>query len=411
MTDSSDGSPVVTKTGVLGYVLGSIKSAFHAGGGKPRVVPSEHLRIDYGNMIGDGTYGEVYEGDIVGGEMMGTHIVAKRAKDFAENLQQMENGESELPPGDQENALLAYKYLEIEAFMNDLVMQTCPQAAAPYLGVSMVKGTRWLVWQHVGAGTLEEILIECDKKGSLKPLAESIRLKNFVDGDVRSLSRLVNRLAKQLLSCCLALENNGIAHRDVKPYNLLCVDGEMVLIDFGSSAAMGDEERTGYDWHKSPCDPRYAPPEQFIDEVEWAKYDLYCVGLILVRVLFPPLWCGEFFDEFADTYHEANYDLDFWLKRLIMADDELAKQMRTQSEMDGQYVELAKESCALHPEGARLNMCSIQEGLEVLNLKGRGICWDTLRSMLALEPAHRLSTKKILNRIEEANSVWYAGEE
>ena len=51
------------------------------------------------------------------------------------------------------------------------ILQTCPQAAAPYLGVSMVKGTRWLVWQHVGAGTLEEILIECDKKGSLKVLA------------------------------------------------------------------------------------------------------------------------------------------------------------------------------------------------------------------------------------------------
>jgi hypothetical protein len=34
-------------------------------------------------------------------------------------------------------------------------------------------------------------------------------------------------------------------------------------------------------------------------QVEWAKYDLYCVGLILVRVLFSPLWCGEFFDEFA----------------------------------------------------------------------------------------------------------------
>jgi hypothetical protein len=33
------------------------------------------------------------------------------------------------------------------------------------------------------------------------------------------------------------------------------------------------------------------------------------------------------------------------------------------------------------------------------------------RSMLALEPAHRLPTKKILNRIEEANAVWYAGEE
>jgi hypothetical protein len=39
-----------------------------------------------------------------------------------------------------------------------------------------------------------------------------------------------------------------------------------------------------YDWEKSPCDPRYAPPEQFIDDVYWSKYDLYCVGLILVSL-------------------------------------------------------------------------------------------------------------------------------
>ena len=31
------------------------------------------------------------------------------------------------------------------------------------------------------------------------------------------------------------------------------------------------------------ADPWCAPPEQFIDEEEWAKYDVYCVGLILVR--------------------------------------------------------------------------------------------------------------------------------
>lgn len=69
----------------------------------------------------------------------------------------------------------------------------------------------------------------------------------------------------------------------MKPYNVLCTGGVLRLIDFGSAAAMGATERIGYDWHKSPCDPRYAPPEQFIDEEEWAKYDLYCVGLILVR--------------------------------------------------------------------------------------------------------------------------------
>lgn len=48
--------------------------------------------------------------------------------------------------------------------------------------------------------------------------------------------------------------------------------------------------------------PPILPPTAdglFFAQVEWAKYDLYCVGLILVRVLFPPLWCGEHFDEFA----------------------------------------------------------------------------------------------------------------
>lgn len=63
--------------------------------------------------------------------------------------------------------------------------------------------------------------------------------------------------------------------------------------------------RRGYDYNKSPCDPRYAPPEQFIDEGHWAKFDVYCVGLILVRVLFPPLWGGQHFDEFSDSYHAA----------------------------------------------------------------------------------------------------------
>jgi hypothetical protein len=73
---------------------------------------------------------------------------------------------------------------------------------------------------------------------------------------------------------------------------------------------MGITNRMGYDASKSPCDTRYAPPEQvqsfstrctesarcpltfklsivdplspeqFIDEKEWAKYDVYCVGLL-----------------------------------------------------------------------------------------------------------------------------------
>ena len=42
-----------------------------------------------------------------------------------------------------------------------------------------------------------------------------------------------------------------------------------------------------------------------------------------VRILFPPLWSGQHFDEFSESYHTANYELDAWLKRLIEADDAL----------------------------------------------------------------------------------------
>eukprot|EP00961_Rhodomonas_salina_P105570 1421268-Rhodomonas_salina.2 len=63
----------------------------------------------------------------------------------------------------------------------------------------------------------------------------------------------------------------------------------MLLIDFGSAAVMGDFPMIGYNYSEAPCDIKYCPPERFIDELEWTKYDIYCVALILLRVLMPPL--------------------------------------------------------------------------------------------------------------------------
>lgn len=44
--------------------------------------------------------------------------------------------------------------------MNDLVMSTCPEAAAPYLGMVMINGSRWLVWEFIGSDTLEAVLLK-----------------------------------------------------------------------------------------------------------------------------------------------------------------------------------------------------------------------------------------------------------
>ena len=39
-------------------------------------------------------------------------------------------------------------------------------------------------------------------------------------------------------------------------------------------------------------------------------------------------------------------------------------------------VDLAEQSCGFPDDGSLLNMCSIKEGLEVLNVRQGGVCWE-----------------------------------
>ena len=251
-------------------------------------------------MVGNGAYGEVYEARVIGGPLKGLRVVAKRAK---------------VKRAKEADGSNAQRYLEVEAYINDDLMALCPEIAPRYLGICNKKGREWLVWEFAGTETLEDILVRCASGNTLKPLASVLRLEDF-DGGVRSVQKLVTEVAVQLLTCCQALEESGIAHRDVKPNNLLVRDRRLCLIDLGSAAAMGLTARTGFDENKACWTTSYAPPELFIDENRWASYDVYSVALILVRIVFPPLWDGGDFESFSGAYRAAGYDLDAWLRQV-----------------------------------------------------------------------------------------------
>eukprot|EP00285_Hemiselmis_virescens_P009147 CAMPEP_0173397608 /NCGR_PEP_ID=MMETSP1356-20130122/38947_1 /TAXON_ID=77927 ORGANISM="Hemiselmis virescens, Strain PCC157" /NCGR_SAMPLE_ID=MMETSP1356 /ASSEMBLY_ACC=CAM_ASM_000847 /LENGTH=124 /DNA_ID=CAMNT_0014356897 /DNA_START=1 /DNA_END=371 /DNA_ORIENTATION=+ len=109
----------------------------------------------------------------------------------------------------QEGAQLSVKYLEVEAYMNDLVMAARPRAAAPYLGMVMLNGSRWLVWEFAGKDTLEDVLVRCDDAGSLKPLAEALWYKDYDETDPTCFHKVVNLLARNLVACVVMMAEAG----------------------------------------------------------------------------------------------------------------------------------------------------------------------------------------------------------
>eukprot|EP00286_Rhodomonas_abbreviata_P022971 CAMPEP_0181291714 /NCGR_PEP_ID=MMETSP1101-20121128/2117_1 /TAXON_ID=46948 /ORGANISM="Rhodomonas abbreviata, Strain Caron Lab Isolate" /LENGTH=437 /DNA_ID=CAMNT_0023396129 /DNA_START=529 /DNA_END=1842 /DNA_ORIENTATION=+ len=410
--------------------------------GKHSQLPPNALEIDYqGGMLGSGAFGWVYRAKIVEGEFAGMKVIAKRAKDGGHDEEDPNLKDEERPRStdlmsefeleehvkrlDCESQ--AFHYLQVEALINDIVMNKCPQTAAKYLGICRSKGLRWLVWEDAGGDSLHELLEQSELHGTLAPLASALRLP-FHPTSPHSLQLLVNNVAEQLLVLCRDLEEAGVAHRDLKPENILVCDGRLVLIDFGAAAAMGLPEMTGYDRRLAPCDPAYAPPEEFIDEELWGVYDVFSVGLCLVRILFQPLWGGVHWQSFSDGFIGSHFDLDLWLHRVIAKDQAIKAEgllpkwliplhwvmigAKHKNLADQEYVDLshqetsdlADDNCPLEDvDGGRMHLCALQDGLEVLNDQGGGLCWATLRQMLAKRPADRLSSSETLVRLQSAS--------
>mmetsp|Transcript_51552 Transcript_51552/g.104941 ORF Transcript_51552/g.104941 Transcript_51552/m.104941 type:complete len:623 (-) Transcript_51552:406-2274(-) len=403
---------------------------------KHNQLPAESLEVLYTRgMLGGGTYGEVFHAVVSDGYEGSTLAVAKRAKDgsFDPDDPSHQDLDDEMPVAAMDSLDLerhlemldmhnkAFQYLQVEAFMNDLVKQLCPHVAAPYMGMVRRRGMRWLVWEYAGSDSLQTLLNQCEQIGSLEPLATALHIEDFEDFDGDSLQRLINEVARQLLECCLALEFAGVAHRDVKPDNLIVTGGRLRLIDFGSAAAMGLKGMLGYDYRTAPCDPCYAPPEQFIDEVEWAKYDVYCVGLTLLRILFPPLHAEGGFAQFRQIFRASGHDIEAWFKDLILADPNMQTvQGRNRAELPDlgfprqgerirEYERLAGLSCVMQycdEHGTPpLSLCALKEGLAALsNDHVEGLVWDILHSILQPEPCLRPSASEALRQLSGERS-------
>lgn len=125
--------------------------------------------------------------------------------------------------------------------------------------------------------------------------------------------------AAQILAGLGRLHYAGIVHRDVKPFNLLVTDADVVKItDLGLSKVRGEVFRGPANLKVGS--PYYAAPEQEDDpEAADARADLYAVGVTLFRMLtgrLPRPGQGRI----GDLAPEAGGEFDAFLERSLDPD-------------------------------------------------------------------------------------------
>ena len=86
-----------------------------------------------------------------------------------------------------------------------------------------------------------------------------------------------------VIQALVAMEIRGVVHRDIKPDNILLLDGRWCLADFG--IARFAEATTAPDTRKYAMTPSHAAPEQWRDEQATNATDVYATGIVAYQLL------------------------------------------------------------------------------------------------------------------------------
>ncbi len=119
------------------------------------------------------------------------------------------------------------------------------------------------------------------------PFVEGETLRARIDRESQLPIGDVTRIAAQVAGALHYAHRHGVVHRDIKPDNILLLEGEALLADFGIALAMTEADRgrlTGQGM--SLGTPQYMSPEQAAGDREVdPRTDIYSLGAVTYEML------------------------------------------------------------------------------------------------------------------------------
>ncbi|MFO0901996.1 MAG: serine/threonine-protein kinase [Pirellulales bacterium] len=249
----------------------------------------------------------------------------------------------------------------LKGFDTELNRPVAIKVLAPHLAANGAARQRFAREARAAAAVVHEHVVAIHDVESEGPLP--FLVMQYVSGE--SLQARLDRrgaldvpallcVARQTAAGLAAAHAQGLVHRDVKPSNILLVQGveRALLTDFGLARASDDASltHTGY----LPGTPHYMSPEQARGESIDGRSDLFSLGSVLYAMATgrPPFRADTSFGvlrRITDTQprplREVNPDVPNWLAAVI--DRLLAKQPDERCESAAELAAIL-EGCLAH---------------------------------------------------------------
>ncbi|GAB4817926.1 hypothetical protein N2152v2_004972 [Parachlorella kessleri] len=288
-----------------------------------------------GRPLGEGSFGEVFEGTLKGskGEQ---HVILKRVKDKVQGAVEMQ---------------------EMEHLLNVYASKAARHSVADFLGfcevdtpVNRLTRGLWLVWAYQGSKTLAYYL---KRRDCLEALARDMRVPE---------GAVVPTIMRHIFVCLEDIHGAGLVHRDIKPSNLIFCERDLrfKLIDLGAACDL--RSGTNYRPTETILDPCYCPPEEYVLPTDaphlsqhaqpfamamspllWSQhrpdcFDTYSAGIILMQLALPSLRTLAALRTFRQSLARSGHDLEEWRVRAVLP----ARDTVVLDENDGEGWDLAE---------------------------------------------------------------------